>query len=74
MQTFMSILSPPLSFQLIVLEGLEFKLDIDLKLKQFRHIRLFHNTDDIVFIILYNHYLQKISELKNLVLKLKLKF
>jgi hypothetical protein len=73
MQTFMSILSPPLSFQLVVLESLGFKLDNDLKLKQFKHTKLFHNTDNIVFIILYNHYLPKISKLKNQVLKLKFK-
>jgi hypothetical protein len=42
----------------------------DLKLKQFKHIKLSHNLAKIVIIILYNHYLPKISELKNQVSKL----
>jgi hypothetical protein len=33
--------------------------DDDLKLKQSKHIRLFHNIDTTLFIILYNHYLSK---------------
>ncbi len=73
MTIFMSILFPPLYLQLIGLEGLGFKLDNDLKLKQFRHTRLFDNTDNIVFIVLCNHYLLKKSELKNQVLKLRFK-
>jgi len=38
--------------------------DNDLKLKQSRHIRLFHNIDKTMFIILLNHYLLKISNEK----------
>jgi hypothetical protein len=38
--------------------------DNDLKLKQSRHIRLFHNIDKTMFIILLNHYLLKISNKK----------
>jgi hypothetical protein len=71
MTVFMSILLTPLSLRLVILEGLGFKLDNDLKLK---HTRLFHKTDNMVFIVLCNHYLPKISELKNRVLKLRFKF
>jgi hypothetical protein len=38
--------------------------DSDLKLKQSRHIRLFHNIDKTMFIIIYNHYLPKFSNKK----------
>jgi hypothetical protein len=31
--------------------------DSDLKLRQFRHTRLSHNTNKKLFITLYNHYL-----------------
>jgi hypothetical protein len=44
--------------------------DNDLKLKQSKHIRLFHKIDKAIFIILYNYYMLKISELKNQVSKL----
>jgi hypothetical protein len=44
-----------------------------LTLKWSKHTRLFHNIGYIVFIIIYNHYLLKISELKNQVLKLRFK-
>jgi hypothetical protein len=46
-------------------------IDSNLKLGQYRHTRFFHNIDKILFIILYNYYLPKFSELKNQVLKLK---
>jgi hypothetical protein len=45
--------------------------DKDLKLRQSRHTRLFHNIDKTLFIILYIHYLLKILELKNQMLKLR---
>jgi len=45
--------------------------DGDLKLKQSKHIRLFHNIDKTIFIILYNNYLSKFSKLTNQVLKIK---
>jgi len=35
----------------------------DLRLRQFRHTRLFHNIDKTLFIIFYNHCLPKISKL-----------
>jgi len=46
----------------------------DFSVRQSRHTKLSHkqNTSD-VFIGLYNHYLPKISELKNQVLKLRFK-
>jgi hypothetical protein len=34
-----------------------------LELKQFRHIRFFHNIDKTLFIIFYNHCLPNISKL-----------
>ncbi len=43
----------------------------DLRLKQPTHVRLFHNIDKSLFIILYNQYLSKISELKNQMPKLR---
>jgi len=43
----------------------------DLKLKQSRQIRLLHIIDKTMFIILYNHYQPKISEIKNQGLKLR---
>ncbi len=46
--------------------------DNDLEFKQFKHTRLFHNVDEILFIITYNHYLPKISELKNLGAKVRI--
>ncbi len=45
--------------------------DNDLKLRQCKQTQLFHNIEKTLFIILYNHYLLKISELKNQVLKLR---
>lgn len=39
--------------------------DSNLKLGQSRHTKLFHNIDKVLFDILYNHYLLKISKLKN---------
>ncbi len=47
--------------------------DKDLKLRQFTHSRLFHNTNNIFLIILCNHYQMKISEFKNQVLKIEFK-
>jgi len=41
------------------------------KLKQSKHIRLFHNINKTMFIISYNHYLPKISELKTKCQKFK---
>jgi hypothetical protein len=38
---------------------------------QTRHTRPFHNIDKTLFIMLYNHHLLKILELKNQVLKLR---
>jgi predicted small integral membrane protein len=43
----------------------------DLRLKQFKHTRLFHKIGSTLFIILYNHYLSKNSKLKNQVPKLR---
>jgi hypothetical protein len=43
----------------------------DLKLKQFRDTRLLHNIDKGLFIIFYNHYLLKFSELEIQMSKLK---
>jgi hypothetical protein len=43
-----------------------------LKTKQSRHTRLFHNIDKSLFIVLYNHYMLKISELKKLGAKVKI--
>jgi len=34
----------------------------ELKLRQFKHARLFHNSDKTLFIICYNHYLPKIKK------------
>jgi hypothetical protein len=39
--------------------------DNEFKLKQSRRTRVLHKIDKSLFIILYNHYLLKISELKN---------
>jgi hypothetical protein len=46
----------------VKLSGIEPKAFYDLKLKQSRHIRLFHNIEKTLFIIFYNHYLPKISK------------
>jgi len=45
--------------------------NIDLKLKQFKHTRLFHKIGSTLLIILYNYYLSKFSKLKNQVPKLR---
>jgi len=42
-------------------------------MRLFRHTRISHNIEEIVFIIINNHYLPKISKLKNLVSKLRFK-
>jgi hypothetical protein len=47
--------------------------DSHFKLSQSRCIKLFDNTNTSLFIILYNHYLPKNSELKNQVPKLRFK-
>ncbi len=43
------------------------------RLRQSRGTRLSHKHTKTMFITFYNYYLPKISELKNQVLKLKLK-
>jgi hypothetical protein len=43
----------------------------DLKLKKSTHTKLLYNIDKTLFIILYTHYMPKISELKNQVPKLR---
>jgi len=43
-----------------------------LKLKQYKQTRLLHNIHKALFIILYNHYLSKISEIKKLRAKIKI--
>jgi len=40
---------------------------------QFKHIKLSHNLEETMFIIFYNHYMLKISELKNQMPKLRFK-
>jgi hypothetical protein len=45
--------------------------DNELKLGESKHIRLFRNFDKFMFIILYSHYLLKISKLKTQGSKLK---
>jgi hypothetical protein len=57
----------------VQLSGFELQTfnDNDLKLKQFKHIRLLHNIDKTLFIIFYNHYFSKFLELKNQVPKMR---
>jgi hypothetical protein len=54
----------------VQLSSLETFHNTDLKLKQSKHIRLFHNIDKTLFIIFYNHCLPKISKLQNQMLNL----
>ncbi len=74
-ETYIKYKSSIIKFWIVDLLGFELQNshDNDLKLKQFKHIRLFHNIDKILYIICYNHYLPKFSKLKNQVLKLKFK-
>jgi len=44
-----------------------------LKLRESKHIKLFHNIDKSLFIILHKHYMPKFSKLKNQVPKLRFK-
>ncbi len=46
--------------------------DNDIELKQSKHLRLFHNINEILFFIFYNHYLPIISKLKNLGAKVRI--
>ncbi len=41
------------------------QLSPSMTLKLFRYTRLLHNIDKTLYIILYNHYMSKISKLKN---------
>jgi hypothetical protein len=52
-----------LKVQLQTFHGNDLKLRLD--------TRLFHKIDKTLFIIFYNHYLSKISELENQVPKLR---
>jgi hypothetical protein len=45
--------------------------DNDFKMKHSKHTKLLHNINAIQFIIYRNHYLSKISKLKNQVPKLR---
>jgi hypothetical protein len=55
---------------MIELKTFKFK---NLKMKQSRQSKLSHKLFNNVFIIFYNHYLPKFSELKNQVPKLNFK-
>jgi hypothetical protein len=61
-----------INFSIVRFEPKTFKNN-NLKLRQFLHTKLFHNTENSLFIILYNHYLPKFSKLKNQLSKLRFK-